>query len=77
MRAAWERLAERYGLDAGALDKATWSFAAYVLGREYDLVANMTKARKAGYQGFVDSWECLDRVLAEHEEQRVLPPRKG
>lgn len=77
VRAAWERLAKRHGLDEKALEKATGSFAAFVLGRNYDLVANMTKAKKAGFQGFADSWECLNQVISAYEEQRVLPPRKG
>lgn len=75
VKQAWARLAERHGLDEDALDKATWSFAAFVLGREYDLVANMTKAREAGFTGFVDTWKCLEAVFKELEDNKVLPNR--
>ena len=76
VKEAWNRLSERHGLDKDAVEKATWGFAAFVLGREYDLVANMTKAREAGFQGFVDSWKCLDEVFSELEANKVLPKRK-
>ncbi|CAI4217743.1 unnamed protein product [Parascedosporium putredinis] len=51
VRQAWARLAERHGLQQDALEKATWSFLALVLGRNFDLVINTTKARKAGWTG--------------------------
>lgn len=49
VKQAWERLADREGLDKDALDKATWAFLAMVLGRNYNIVINMTKARNIGW----------------------------
>lgn len=76
VKEAWKRVSERHGLDSDGLEKATWGFAAFVLGREYDLVVNMTKAREAGFNGFVDSWKCLEAVFEELEENRLLPPKR-
>jgi hypothetical protein len=51
VREAWERLAEREGLRKEAFEKATWGFVDFVLGRSYDIVVSMSKAREAGWTG--------------------------
>lgn len=51
VKAAWERLAEREGLQKEAFEQATWGFVDFVLGREYDIVQSMSKAREAGWTG--------------------------
>lgn len=51
VKAAWERLAAREGLRGDAFGKATWGFVDFVLGRNYDVVASMSKAREAGWTG--------------------------
>ena len=52
VRKAWEKVAEREGLSK-ALEKATWGFLGFVLGRNYNLVTDMSKARKLGWTGRV------------------------
>lgn len=51
VKQAWNRLAEREGLEKDAFEKATWAFLDFILGRNYDLVINMTKAREMGWTG--------------------------
>lgn len=51
VRQAWRRLAEREGLQQDALEKGTWAFIDFVLGRNYDIVVSMSKAREAGWTG--------------------------
>jgi hypothetical protein len=48
---AWKKLAEREGLEKDALEKATWTFLQFVLGRNYDMIISMSKARKFGWTG--------------------------
>lgn len=48
---AWHRLAEREGLQQDAFEKATWQFLGFVLGRDYDVVISMSKARGLGWSG--------------------------
>lgn len=48
---AWYKLAEREGLQKDALEKATWEFLDFVLGRSYDIVISMSKAREYGWTG--------------------------
>jgi nucleoside-diphosphate-sugar epimerase len=73
VKEAWERLVKRDGLEHDAFEKATWSFLGFVLGRNYDIVISMSKARKAGWTGYVDSWDCLDACLDELVREKVLP----
>lgn len=51
VKEAWERLAEREGLQKDAFEKATWAFTDFVLGRSFDIVISMSKAREAGWTG--------------------------
>ena len=70
---AWKRLAEREGLDAEALSKASWAFAGFVLGRDYDIVLSMAKARKLGWEGYIDTWESFEKSFAQLKQARVIP----
>jgi len=51
VKRAWARLAEREGLQRDAFEKATWDFTDYVLGRNYNAVESISKAREAGWTG--------------------------
>ena len=53
VRKVWEKVAEREGLSKDALGKATWGFLGFVLGGNYDLVIDMSKARKLEWTGWV------------------------
>lgn len=73
VKSAWNRLAEREGLQKDALEKATWAFCDFVLGRSYDLVISMSKAREAGWTGYVDTWKSLSEVFGELEAAKIIP----
>ncbi|KAI9756105.1 MAG: hypothetical protein M4579_003992 [Chaenotheca gracillima] len=76
VKRAWEKLAARDGLDNDAFEKATWGFLGFVLGRNYNLVISMSKARKLGWTGYVDSWDALEECLQELEDEKILPRHK-
>ncbi|RAK96243.1 SDR family oxidoreductase [Aspergillus ibericus CBS 121593] len=73
VRGAWERVAEREGLEKDAFEKATWFFLNFVLGRNYDLAISMNKAWKLGFRDWADTWDALEECLDELEEEKVLP----
>ena len=70
---AWDNLVERHGLDHDAFEKATWGFLGFVIGRNYDIVISMNKARKAGWLGFQDTYDSLSQCLDELVDEKVLP----
>lgn len=69
VREAWDRIVQRDGGQGDALVKATWFFLNFVLGRNYDVVISMAKARRFGFHDSVDSWDelsgCLDQLVAD------------
>lgn len=75
VKQAWASVADRMGLQKEAFDKATWDFLGFVLGRNYDLVISMSKARAAGYTGYKDTWESLVEVFGELKDAKILPGR--
>jgi nucleoside-diphosphate-sugar epimerase len=77
VKQAWAKVADRKGLQRDAFEKATWGFLGFVLGRNYDLIISMSKARTMGYTGYRDTWESLERVFGELEEAKILPKKSG
>lgn len=73
VKETWMRIAEREGLEKDALEKATWPFLSFVLGRNYDLVISMSKARKLGWTGYADSWEALEISFDELAREKIGP----
>lgn len=73
---AWARIAEREGLEKDAFAQATWGFLGFVLGRNYDIVISMSKARKLGWKGYIDSWESLEEAFDELESLKIVPKTK-
>ncbi|KAI1504811.1 hypothetical protein F5X99DRAFT_371058 [Biscogniauxia marginata] len=71
---AWEALRDRYGLEQGAWDNATWWFLTFSFGREYSLVASMSKARRMGWTGYADTWDEFQHAFRELEHAKMLPP---
>ena len=74
--AEWRLIAERHGLKEANIDKlVSWWHTDADLGRPMEVLADMTKSRKAGfldYQSTPDSFfELFDRLVAE----RIIPAR--
>ena len=73
---AWKKLAKEHGLQKDALDNATWGFLAFLLGRNYNTIVNLTKARKLGWTGYTDTWDAFCETFEELEKEKILPPGK-
>lgn len=73
VKAAWDHLAEREGLDKATFNKATWAFTGFALGRNFDLVISMSKAREFGWSGYRDTWASLRDVFEQMRGAGYLP----
>ena len=73
VKAAWEKVAAREGLEKEAFERATWGFLVFQLGRPYDVLISMSKARAYGYTGYKDTWASLVEVFEELAAAHVLP----
>ncbi|KAH7104652.1 NAD dependent epimerase/dehydratase family protein [Auriculariales sp. MPI-PUGE-AT-0066] len=74
VKEAWARVAKRQGLH-DEFGQATWFFINFVLGRNYDLIISMSKARKMGWTGYEDSWESFEHTFDALEADKLLPKR--
>ncbi|KAL2837387.1 NAD dependent epimerase/dehydratase family protein [Aspergillus pseudodeflectus] len=74
VRAKWEELRERFELEQETWEKATWRFATFLLGREFSCVVSMSKARRLGWTGYVDTWDAFEETLDALEREGILPP---
>lgn len=70
----WNRLVERHGLEPNRLDDlVSWPFADYVFGTTWDVMADTTKCRKAGFLEFVDSEQMMLERLDELRRLKIIP----
>jgi hypothetical protein len=70
----WQQMIERHGLKPIAYDDlVAWPFVDYCLSRDYDVMTDTLKIRKAGYTSCLDSEEMFLKLFAEFREMRVIP----
>lgn len=74
VKEAWQKLAKEHNLEEDAFEKATWGFLNFVFGRNFNLVISMSKARKAGWTGYEDTWTGISESLDGLVKEKVLPP---
>ncbi|RFU25892.1 hypothetical protein B7463_g10428, partial [Scytalidium lignicola] len=73
VKAAWDQLAERQGLDKEVFSSASWAFADGVASFQHELMLDMNKARIFGFHGTVDSTADFLEVLKTAQELNFLP----
>ncbi|KAI5247100.1 hypothetical protein E4T42_06096 [Aureobasidium subglaciale] len=73
VKEARNKLAKREGLDKSGIENATWGFSKFVFGRNHNLVISMSKARKAGWTGYEDTWESMEKKFERSVGEKVLP----
>jgi hypothetical protein len=76
VKAAWDRIARREGLDQTSFEKAPWWFLQFVIGRNFNIIISQSKAREAGWTGYIDTWKAFENVFNELEDIKVIPRRK-
>ena len=70
----WERVVAEHGLVEPDLGRvASWWHTDSDLGREGDMLADMTRSRLAGYTGYVSTERALLAVLDRYRAERILP----
>ena len=56
----WQRMAAKHGLVATCLeDTASWAFADFFWGLDFDIVSSTTNIRRHGFHGVVDTEALL------------------
>ncbi|KEF54721.1 uncharacterized protein A1O9_09163 [Exophiala aquamarina CBS 119918] len=69
----WNRVCDKYGGNKEAFDWGTWFFFDWSVGKAWPTLSSMSKARKFGYTGYWDSYECWIETLRAFENAGILP----
>ena len=72
--AVWDRIVARHGLQPRPLENlASWSFADFVFEKEWDLLTDTGKLRRAGFNACVDTSAMIHDQLGQYRAARLLP----
>jgi nucleoside-diphosphate-sugar epimerase len=70
----WRGMAEKYGLQPYPYEQlVAWPFADYVFGCDWDVMSDVTKSRRFGFQHVTDSEEMFVRLLRRFRAERIVP----
>jgi hypothetical protein len=70
----WDKIVARHGLAPRSLASlASWEYADFVFSKEWDLVTDTGRLRRAGFNACVDSFAMLHDQIERYREARLLP----
>ncbi len=72
--AAWQAVVSRHALKATALERSVlWDYGDYVFRPEWDIVSDMSKARRHGFTEQLDSARQFTTLFDRMRAERVIP----
>lgn len=69
----WNEMAATYGLTASYDEVSSWNFGDFVFGLDYDMFADSSKIRRAGFHEYVETERMFLDIFAEFRERKVIP----
>ena len=70
----WNEIVRKHKLQKTIFAEAAhWAYANYAFAPTYDVMLDNTKARKYGFQEFVDTEEMFIRIFENFRRQRFIP----
>jgi len=70
----WDRIVARHGLERRSLESlASWEFADFVFEKEWDLLTDTGRLRRAGFNACVDTIAMIRDQLDRYRDARLLP----
>jgi nucleoside-diphosphate-sugar epimerase len=71
----WSKLAREHGLREIPYDKLVgWGFGDFIFNTEFDMVSDMGKIRRAGFNETIDSAASILAAIRRLQDKKVLPP---
>ena len=71
----WSHLTQQHGLREMSYEKLVgWGFGDFIFNTEFDMISDMAKIRRAGFNETVDNGECLVAAIRSLQQKKVLPP---
>ena len=70
----WDAMIARHGLAPTPYqDVSSWAFGDFVFSWDYDMFADTSKSRRAGFHRFVDTEQMLLGHIEELRKRRIIP----
>jgi len=71
----WQQMQAKYGLAPHdyARDLSAWNFADFVFSWDYDMFADSSKSRRAGFHTYVETEAMFIAIFDELRRRRVIP----
>lgn len=70
----WRAMVERHGLvPTSYSDVSSWTFGDFVFSWDYDVIADTSKSRRAGFHEYVDTEAMFLRIFQDLRDQRLIP----
>jgi nucleoside-diphosphate-sugar epimerase len=74
----WDRIVARHQLQPRSLESlASWEFADFVFAKKWDLLCDIGRLRRAGFNACVDTIAMIEDQLNRYRDARLLPRRAG
>jgi len=72
--AVWDAMVHKYQLLPTAYsDVSSWSFGDFVFGWDYDVIADTSKARRAGFHEYVETETMFTGIFQGLRDARIIP----
>ncbi|MFW0788012.1 SDR family oxidoreductase [Gordonia sp. CPCC 205333] len=70
----WDAMVAKYGLKPTPYeDVSSWLFGDFVFSWDYDVIADTSKSRRAGFHSYVDTEGMFTRIFQDLRDQRLIP----
>lgn len=69
----WNAMSARYGLAHSYGEVSCWGFGDFVFGLDYDMFADTSKVRRAGFHEYVETEHMFSGIFTEFRRRRVIP----
>jgi nucleoside-diphosphate-sugar epimerase len=69
----WQTMSEKYDLDATYAEVSSWGFGDFVFSWDYDMFADTSKARRAGFGEYVETEVMFMNVFEEFRKRKIIP----
>ncbi|WP_328335165.1 SDR family oxidoreductase [Streptomyces sp. NBC_00455] len=71
--ALWNEMSARYGLAHSYEEVSCWNFGDFVFGLDYDMFADSSKSRRAGFHEYVETEQMFISIFDEFRKQKIVP----
>ncbi|MBF4564652.1 SDR family oxidoreductase [Plantibacter sp. VKM Ac-2876] len=72
--ALWNTMVERHGLaPTSYVEVSSWAFGDFVFAWDYDVIADTSKSRRAGFHEYVETEAMFLRIFQDLRDQRLIP----